>query len=212
MGKFRNLLQQVKERVELEVREYENQQQQNTGSFQRPIDNNTQQNPALLGILGSSIDRALNTSFERSDSSVATLNSSLERTVLSDHNRHYETVFCETCLRIKTHDGQGSIYYGPGVNITLEDLESAVEDGCHFCFLLTQGLYTLVPDTKGTRAILNVEKGTSCLVVRVGKEDANLYARQDWPMLEFFTTKFLYYRELHNQDREYRVSFVDNKF
>jgi hypothetical protein len=184
MVKVRNFLKQLKERVELEVREYENQQHRNTSSsHEGPSNNNAQHNPSLLGLLGSGIEKAVPI--------IGVVNDALQKSALSDNKPQprYETVFCETCLQIKGYHGSGSIYYGPGVNISLEDLESAVKDGCHFCSLLTQGLYVLVPDTKGTRAMLNLnagEKGT--VVMRVGRENADIYHSGDWPILEFFTT------------------------
>ena len=197
MGKVRNLLKQFKERVEVEIREFENQQnQQQQGPSLRGGLNydNTQQTPSLLGLLTSSIEKA-------------TLGPSPERPVPSDDNRRYVTVFCETCLHIKDYTDR--MYdNGKCAAMSLAGLESAVEDGCHFCSLLAQGLYALMPDIKGKRAELNLWQGGNTVVMRVMKEGESGWRvndilqkgevreahktfwnqRDEWPTLEFLTT------------------------
>jgi hypothetical protein len=178
MVKIRNLLKQVKERVEQELAQNENQQQHNTGSLFGGQNNNTQQTPSLFSSLSSSLERSI--------PSIATLNSSLQRSGLGDNNPRYVTVFCSTCLMIKACGGSGT-----WASIKLSDLESAAEDGCHFCSLLTQGLYGLIPDTKGKQVQLNLWSKIGWLemkVIRLGERGEMIGSQGEWPIIEFLTT------------------------
>lgn len=75
--------------------------------------------------------------------------------------------------------------------MSLANLESAVEDGCRFCYLLTQGLYALVPDMKGAKAKLNLSQGNNCVEMKVMKQDEKGYtigSDGQWPVHQFFTS------------------------
>ena len=140
----------------MEIRDFENQQKQGPSLRGGLSYENTQQTPSLLGLLTSWIEKA-------------TLGLPPERPVPSDDNRRYVTVFCETCLHIKNYRDR-IFKKDECAAMSLAGLESAVEDGCHFCSLLTQGLYALVPDIKGKRAELNMWLSGNNVVMRVMKE------------------------------------------
>ena len=171
MVKVRNLLKQFKERVELEVSQAlnENQAQQNTSSPFGGLNSNTGQSPSLLGLLASSIDK--------------TLAPAIERPGPSDDSSKFVTVFCGTCLQVKRDS--------PWAQVSLAHLESAVEDGCHFCYLLAQGLYALLPDMKGAKGKLNLSRGDHWLEMKVIREDErgiSIGRNGEWPILEFSTS------------------------
>ena len=177
----------------MEIRDFENQQKQGPSLRGGLNYENTQQTPSLLGLLTSSIEKA-------------TLGPPPERPVPSDDNRRYVTVFCETCLHIKNYSDR-IFKKDECAAMSFAGLESAVEDGCHFCSLLTQGLYALVPDIKGKRAELNMWLSGNNVVMRVMKEEdgwkvhdilqkgevrearKTLWNQKDeWPTLKFLIT------------------------